>query len=229
MAALMPENGRPKAVLLDAGGVLLLPNPWAVAATLRAAGGRPDLRTLHRAHYSGIAAMDRVGQADWRLYFANLADVADVPADRRDDAVAGLAALFGAPVYSLWNVVPDGVIENLQHLAATGVAIAVVSNADGLVEETLRRCEVPVEVVIDSTVVGYAKPDPEIFRIALNRLGISADRVVHVGDMALADVDGARAAGIHPLHLDPYGDCPHPPGAHAHIRSLAEVVELVRG
>ncbi|MCL6537683.1 MAG: HAD-IA family hydrolase [Acidothermus sp.] len=219
----------PEAVFLDAGGVLLLPNPWAVGSVLRAAGGEISREAIHRAHYSGIALMDRAGRADWTLYFAHLAERAGVPSERREDAIAGLAALFAAPVYSLWNVVPDGVIDALRALAATGVAIAVVSNADGLVETTLRRCEVPVDVVIDSTVVGYAKPQPEIFHIALERLGVDPTAVVHVGDMALADVDGARAAGVHPLHLDPYGDCPHPPGAHAHVRSLADVVEVARG
>jgi putative hydrolase of the HAD superfamily len=89
---------------------------------------------------------------------------------------------------------------------------------------------VPVAAVIDSTVVGIEKPDPRIFALALDALGVPADQVssvVHVGDSIFADVRGAQAAGIRPLHLDPYGDCPSPPGDHEHVRSLAEVAELV--
>ena len=219
----------PEAVLLDAGGVLLLPNPWAVASVLRAAGGSIDAETVHRAHYAGVAEMDAARSNDWRIYHRVLTRFARVAEDRIADAMAGLLDLFGAPVPTLWNVVPDGVVDQLRDLAATGVAIAVVSNADGLVEATLRRCEIPFDVVIDSTVVGYAKPQPEIFGFALERLRVDAGNAVHVGDMASADVDGAHAAGVRPLHLDPFGDCPYPAGHHEHVKSLADVVEVAAG
>jgi putative hydrolase of the HAD superfamily len=225
---LPPAATRPEAVLLDAGGVLLLPNPWAVAAVLRAAGGSVDIDVIPRAHYAGTAAMDASRRlADWSRYFAVLARFAGVLPDRHDDAIAGLAALFGAPVPTLWNVVPDGVLEALRELDATGVAIAVVSNADGLVEAELRRAGVQIELVIDSTVVGVSKPDPEIFQLALNKLGVAPQAAVHIGDTASADVVGAIAAGVRPLHLDPFGDCPYPVGHHEHIRSLADVVAII--
>jgi putative hydrolase of the HAD superfamily len=90
---------------------------------------------------------------------------------------------------------------------------------------------VAVAVVIDSTVVGIEKPDPRIFTFALDALGVSAEDaagVVHVGDTIFADVRGARAAGLRPLHLDPYGDCPAAPDDHEHVRSLADVAQIVR-
>jgi putative hydrolase of the HAD superfamily len=219
----------PRAVLLDAGGVLLLPNPWVVSAVLRAAGGAMDPDAVPRAHYAGVAAMDARRTTDWSYYHRVFVRFAGVPSDRIDDALAGLAALFRSPVPTTWNVVPMGVIEDLRDLAATGVAIAVVSNADGLVEATLRRCEIPFDVVIDSTIVGYAKPQPEIFAFALEKLNVAANDAVHVGDMASADVDGAHAAGIRPLHLDPFGDCPYPPDHHEHVRTLADVVAIAAG
>jgi putative hydrolase of the HAD superfamily len=223
-----PSNP-PQAVLLDAGGVLLLPNPWTVAAVLRSAGGALDPDLVARAHYAGIAAMDARRTTDWRHYNRVLVRFAGVPDARVDDAMAGLAELFAAPVPTTWNVVPVGVIEHLRDLAATGVAIGVVSNADGLVEATLRRCDIPFDVVIDSTVVGYAKPQPEIFAFALEKLNVAAADAVHVGDMASADVDGAHAAGVRPLHLDPFGDCPYPAGHHEHVRSLGDVVAIAGG
>jgi putative hydrolase of the HAD superfamily len=76
-------------------------------------------------------------------------------------------------------------------------------------------------------VVGYEKPDPRIFHVALDKLGVAPERAVHVGDTACADIDGARAAGVRPLHLDPYGFCPRPAGDHEHVGSLAEVAALV--
>ncbi len=219
----------PQAVLLDAGGVLLLPNPWVVCAVLRAAGGALDPDAVPRAHYAGVAAMDARKTTDWSYYHRVFVRFAGVPVGRIDDAIAGLAALFRSPVPTTWNVVPTGVVEQLRDLATTGVAIAVVSNADGLVESTLRRCEIPFDVVIDSTIVGFAKPQPEIFALALEKLNVNACDAVHVGDMASADVDGAHAAGIRALHLDPFGDCPYPVDHHEHVRTLADVVAIAAG
>ncbi len=224
-----PPSDPPQAVLLDAGGVLLLPNPSIVAAVLRSAGGSLDPQLVARAHYAGIAAMDGRRTTDWQHYHRVLVRFAGVPDARVDDAMAGLAELFAAPVPTTWNVVPQGVIGHLRDLAATGVAIGVVSNADGLVEATLRRCDIPFDVVIDSAVVGYAKPQPEIFAFALEKLNVAAADAVHVGDMASADVDGAHAAGVRPLHMDPFGDCPYPAGHHEHVRSLGDVVVIAGG
>jgi len=219
----------PQAVLLDAGGVLLLPNPWVIAAVLRAAGGSLDPELVPRAHYAGVAAMDARKTTDWSHYYRVLVRFGGVPHASIDDAMDGLARFFASPVPGIWNIVPDGVVEQLRDLSATGVAIGVVSNADGTVEATLRRCEIPFDVVIDSTVVGYAKPQPEIFAIALERLNVAACDAVHVGDMASADVDGAHAAGVRALHLDPFGDCPYPADHHEHVRSLVDVVAIAAG
>jgi putative hydrolase of the HAD superfamily len=86
---------------------------------------------------------------------------------------------------------------------------------------------VPVGVVVDSAVAGVAKPDPAIFRIALDALGVPPSRtVLHVGDSLRFDVAGALAAGLQPVHLDPYGLCPTPDG-HLHIRALAELARML--
>ncbi|MGH8889092.1 MAG: HAD family hydrolase [Acidothermaceae bacterium] len=223
------EAAVPEAVLLDAGGVLVLPNPWAIAAVLRAAGGAVEPADVRRLHYAATAAMDATRDRNWSHYNRVFVKHAGIEHSRVDEVAEILESLYVAPAISLWNVVPDGVVEQLRDLAATGVAIAVVSNADGTIETLLRRCEIPFDVVIDSTVVGYAKPEPEIFGFALEKLNIAPENAVHVGDTAWADVDGAHAAGVRPLHLDPFGDCPDPKGHHEHVRSLADVVAIAAG
>jgi putative hydrolase of the HAD superfamily len=116
----------------------------------------------------------------------------------------------------------------------------VVSNSDGSVQAELRRLGVcytpntpdapdaagiPVGVVVDSAVVGVAKPDPAIFGIALDALGVPASgTVLHVGDSLRYDVAGALAAGLEPVHLDPHGFCPAPDG-HRHARTLAGLAQ----
>ena len=63
-----------------------------------------------------------------------------------------------------------------------------------------------LEFVVDSQVEGVEKPDPRIFRIALERLGVAASRALYVGDIRAVDEAGARAAGMHFVLIDPYGD-----------------------
>ena len=66
--------------------------------------------------------------------------------------------------------------------------------------------------VVDSTVVGVAKPDPAIFDHAeVHFPGSRRDRIAYVGDSVTMDVGGATAAGLHPILLDPYGDHPDAP------------------
>ena len=67
--------------------------------------------------------------------------------------------------------------------------------------------------VIDSAVEGIEKPDPRLFRLALERVAADADTTLHVGDMYHVDVVGARAAGLRVVLLDsdglyPDADCP---------------------
>ena len=74
---------------------------------------------------------------------------------------------------------------------------------------------------MDSAVVGVEKPDARIFDSALSALGLPADQVGYVGDTLAFDVRGARAAGLRPIHIDPYGFCQA--DDHAHVTSLADI------
>lgn len=222
-----------EAVLLDVGGVLITPDHEVIGPPIETAGGSATEEALDRGHYAGIAAIDALGQVDWTRYLEAFTIECGVPPGRRAVAVEQLAAVHGAPI---WRRVVPGARDGLQQLASTGVALAIVSNSDGTVEQELINaglCQIgegagiSVPVILDSHLVGYEKPDPRIFHLALDKLGVTVDKAVHVGDTAFADVDGARAAGVHPLHLDPYGLCPRRPGDHEHVRSLAEVAALV--
>jgi FMN phosphatase YigB (HAD superfamily) len=112
-------------------------------------------------------------------------------------------------------------------LQRSGIALFVVTNSDGHAAENLRDiglCQtgagagVPVSNVVDSALVGCAKPDREIFQTTLRRAQLEPDSVVHVGDTLRFDVAGAHAAGITPIHLDPYRTCRG--SDHRHVRSL---------
>lgn len=223
-----------EAVLLDVGGVFTSPDHDVLRPVIEAAGGDGSPASLDRSHYAGIAALDEVRGVDWTAYHTAVGTAAGVPPEHLAGMVAALrAAMQGS---GIWRRVLPGSVAGLQRIAATGVALGVVSNSDGTVEQQLvssKICQVgagegvSVVIVVDSAVAGMEKPDPRIFGIALERLGVPAERTVHVGDTVFADVDGARAAGVRPLHLDPHGFCPRPTGDHEHVRSLADVADLV--
>ncbi|MFM7252697.1 MAG: HAD family hydrolase, partial [Ilumatobacteraceae bacterium] len=113
--------------------------------------------------------------------------------------------------------------------------MGVVSNASGQIEEVLMAsgvCQVgggphvDMRVIVDSHVVGVAKPDPRIFDHALGHFDeFERSRIAYVGDSVTMDIGGARAAGLHPVLLDPHDD--HPGADFDRIRSLWELVDAV--
>jgi len=112
--------------------------------------------------------------------------------------------------------------------------MGVVSNASGQIEQELLRGEicqvgdgigVAMRCVIDSHVVGVAKPDPQIFEHALAYFPeFERGRIAYVGDSVTMDIGGATAAGLHPILLDPYDD--HPDTDFARIRSLHDLIPM---
>jgi HAD superfamily hydrolase (TIGR01509 family) len=95
-----------------------------------------------------------------------------------------------------FEVIP-GVPEALGRLRERGLALAVVSNWDISLHGRLASLglDALVDTVVASADVGVAKPDPRLFRAALERLGAEPGRALHVGDRD-EDEQGARAAGL---------------------------------
>jgi len=226
-------TGPVDAVLVDSGGVLLLPGPDAFRRLLRPFGARPDDETCRRAHYAGMHEVDRLGAPDWPLVDRVVARAAGVPEARIDEAVAAVESLYRTEPW----VPVEGAAHALVMLQEAGYPLAVVSNAEGTMEAQLaahRVCSVDggevaeVAVVIDSAVVGVEKPDPGIFDLALKVLDVDPGRCVYLGDSVHFDVAGALAAGLRPIHVDPFGLC-GAPAAHDHVPSLAAFVEDLVG
>ena len=204
-----------EAVLFDAGGVLVVPDPTVLAPLLAPYGASQDHDRHVRAHYRAMAAKSRTGglEWDWAVYDAAFVDSVGVPEHERDEA----AMVLGETRHShLWRYpVADGV-RGLTELAAADVPVGVVSNASGQIQAMLRRigaCQVgdgtgaTVRCVVDSHVVGVAKPDPAIFEHAAPLIGV-ADRanIAYIGDSITIDVGAARAAGMHAVLYDPFDD-----------------------
>ena len=139
-----------------------------------------------------------------------LTQVLDQPAENIDALVLKLTPVLlpEGKSQKLWSSVAPATRTALNELAQLDLRMAVVSNSDGTAEAGVIELGLRdyFEVVIDSAVVGYEKPDPRIFQCALSALGVAANRAIYVGDLYSVDVLGARAAGMHPVLLDPHGD-----------------------
>ncbi len=90
-----------------------------------------------------------------------------------------------------------GAVAVLTDLRRRGLAIAVVSNWDRSLGETLGSLGLTelVDLVVTSAEAGAAKPDPRIFHYALERLAVAPGRALHIGDEE-CDRAGALAAGM---------------------------------
>lgn len=230
-------------MFLDAGNTLVsIDFPW-VAAELAALGVPCDVASLARAEASARPSLsrwlagERSTESGEAFHFYVRTVLARLePARARGEAGIDALAAELVPALArrrgegggLWRFVLPGVPEALASLRALGLRLVVVSNSDGSVDALLAELglRAPLHAVVDSAVVGHEKPDPRIFERALEAAGSPArERVVHVGDLFHADVVGARAAGVHPVLLDPYDDWPGVDCARA--RDLAEVAQRV--
>ena len=234
----MAERPVLDAVLFDAGGTLIrLDFEW-MSAKLEGFGLRLDPPVLRRAEIGGRRGYDAAREramaraasgesagspwGDSQAYFGGLLDAAGVP---REQTAAILEAFETRNrEHGLWERAMEGGREAIDGSNALGLRCAVVSNSDGRAERHLVNCGVRegIEFVVDSQVVGVEKPDPRIVEIALERLGVPADRALFVGDIRCIDERVARSAGTHFALVDPYGDYAAPGGpAIARLEDLA--------
>jgi len=102
-----------------------------------------------------------------------------------------------------WFVYPD-VLPALNRWQKQGIELAVVSNFDSRlypVLKALNLAEYFTSVTI-STEVGAAKPQSQIFTVALQKHNCLAENVLHIGDSFKADYCGAKNSGLNAIWLN---------------------------
>jgi putative hydrolase of the HAD superfamily len=92
----------------------------------------------------------------------------------------------------------ERMIEYMRELSGRGYKLAICTN-NVREWEQLWRAKLPVDelfqVVVDSAFVGMRKPEPAIYELTLERLGVSADAALIIDDIEL-NCDAARALGM---------------------------------
>jgi putative hydrolase of the HAD superfamily len=214
------------AVVFDVGGVFVIRHHEPIRIGMSRAGFAlpADPEAYRRAHHVAVRAVSDLltetgpvredGLRTWVRWEQGYLRSLGVPDDRLDEAVEAMTAeVLNTDVKEVWRQLLAENVQGLHRIIASRMPVAVVSNNNGTAEEQLHHfgiCQVgpgalpDVTIVVDSALVGVAKPDPAIFRPALEALGTAPARTLYVGDTVHDDVRGATAAGMPVVQLDPY-------------------------
>lgn len=185
-----------KAVLFDLDETLLVRSE-AIRAFIA------DQYTRHAAALGGV---------DRDLFAARFLDLEDEGRVPKVAVYPALASEFGLTgqlttalladyqtLYPGYAVLSVGVVETLAGLRARGLKTGIITNGNARVQNgkiDATGLRPLLDTVLVSETEGMSKPDPRIFSLALQRLGLTAPEVAFVGDNPVADVDGARHAGL---------------------------------
>lgn len=202
-----------KAILFDAGNTLVwLDHPFLVRL-LAEHGITTTSDEILGAEYEAKLILDEMvrggkggdDRSRGKVYFAEIFRRLGVKPEDFPPLAERLFARHAER--NLWSLVHDHTAATLESLKALGYRLGVISNADGRVEALLESLDLRphFEFVIDSGVVGVEKPDPRIFRMGLERMGVQPNEAAYVGDIYEIDIVGARGTGLHPFLIDPLG------------------------
>ncbi|WP_159516409.1 HAD family hydrolase [Acinetobacter sp. 18QD2AZ41W] len=92
----------------------------------------------------------------------------------------------------------------LEQLKSQGYQLAIVSNGGHDTRlNTIRGLGIAgyFDEIISSGLVGFSKPQPEIFQITAQRLGVLPEHCLYIGDHPINDIQGAKNAGMHALWM----------------------------
>jgi putative hydrolase of the HAD superfamily len=223
-----------RGIFFDAGNTIVFPDYsiyQGIAASLGVEVAEADVK---RAEALARSAFDRAVASSpgrdvagfWPVYYTPFYEHLGIPADVIPTAIEKTREANDL-LLGIWSVPVDGFDETMDELEARGLALGVISNSDGRVEERLVEIGIRdrFDFVIDSAIVGVSKPHRRIFELAGEASGLPPAETAYVGDYYEVDVVGARGAGMTPVLFDPYGayeevDCDV-------MREFCDIVALV--
>jgi len=101
-----------------------------------------------------------------------------------------------------WELVPDAA-QTIAQIKQAGLRVGVISNFDQRLEKILTTLSLRhyFDFVLCSSDIKIAKPDIEIFKLALEKANVHPEEAIHIGDNVTNDYFGARQAGLNALLL----------------------------
>lgn len=243
MPLMTPWDGKatPRMISFDLDGTLLDDSVWqpTIVRTCERLGREfgLDASRLSAANAEVWSAYWPTVESAWTLGQRNGASVTEeawaltleCAGYDREQSVAA-SAVYQEERISALRLYPD-VDRALAGLAPLGALVLITNGASDTQRLALNTLGIEgwFASVVVSGEVGVAKPDPQIFDIALQSVGVEPERAWHVGDGLLSDVAGARAAGVRSIWLNRAGlrrpdDLPRPD---TEIGNLDQLVGLV--
>ena len=212
---------RLKAVFFDAGETLLAPHPsfhelFAQVLGEQGLESSPErVRTvfeemaptfaevIDKLAVSSWSVSREASRAFWGALYAEALSALKVP-DPKGRIASALYFRFTR--YESYRLFPDA-IPTLTGLKDAGKTVGLISNFEEWLEGMLIEMEVAplFDLMVISGKEGIEKPDPAIFRLALERSGIDAADALYVGDHPRIDVEGAKAVGMEAVLIDRRG------------------------
>ena len=142
--------------------------------------------------------------------------------------IAPRTSMHMGEFYKPESVIPEDVRRTLPRLKQAGYILGVISNRDKPFRDLLNDHGIGefFDFSLAAGEVNVFKPDPGVFEHGLQRVKLSANETVYVGDNYYADVVGARRAGLQPVLYDPLGIFPEPDCPT--IRSFDELNSIIK-
>jgi putative hydrolase of the HAD superfamily len=210
-----------EAVFFDAGETLLYPHPSFAelfAEVLREQGHRVDPARVQQVVSASSRRFNEILTSDQARLWSTSPErsrtlwdgiyrsfLSDLGIDRdHDRLIDALYATFTD--LASYRLHPDAV-PTLERLRKTDLTLGLISNFEEWLERLLEALDVArfFDVTVISGIEGVEKPDSAIFRLALERAGVTAERSLYVGDNPTFDVEAARAVGMIPVLIDRRG------------------------
>jgi putative hydrolase of the HAD superfamily len=242
--ALAEAAPRPDAVTFDCWNTLLYEDSWEVAHGLRVTELQDAAREAGRdvSRQQAGRAFDVAWERHMRIWGEGgvtgarevaLWGLAELGLSAPHPALEHLIARFEGASHSSRVLALEGAPATLAALGRAGIPCALVCDT-GLTPGRVVRRHLDLQgllgglaVQIFSDEVGVPKPDPRVFRAALEPLGVAPERALHVGDLRRTDVAGARGLGMTTVRIrDRHDDTSALPEAdhvvdcHAELKAL---------
>lgn len=132
---------------------------------------------------------------------------------------------------------PEGIVDGIREIRRKGYKTALVSNADVIEIEAWKDSELSTcfDETLFSCYEGFMKPDPEIFAMASDRVGVEAGECLYVGDGGNSELIASAEAGMTAVLTSQFLQAVSPEKVEErrktvdhHIRNISEILPLLK-
>ena len=130
-------------------------------------------------------------------------------------------------MYDLGRELQWSVFDDVASLSDLNINLGILSNWDSTLPDLVSNL-LPdfFPVIISSYEAGFSKPSVELYKSALDKVGLESSSVLMIGDSPKLDIFPALALGMQAVLLDRYGIFPQYPGDR--IESLSQIHSLLQ-